>query len=136
MPVATYLKDKKKTIESKYHQVAKRFESRYQLIHRKVTSKFHQESTETEIIHSKINNLIINSRVSIQSQIKSKKKFIPIFSGLSTNKIDYIECTRGRFSGQAIQIFVREGKIIEKVYLTPKGNKISVKRHELGWQFR
>jgi len=140
MPVAIYLKDKQKKIESKYHQVAKRFESQYELIHRQVTSRFHRETTETEIIRSKINNLITKSTASIESKIKSKR-FIPIFSKTSTKKIDNfysdnLDWTRGRFSGQTIQIVVREGKIIEKVFLTPKGNRISVKRSELGIQFR
>ena len=72
MPVAIYLKDKQKKIESKYHQVAKRFESQYELIHRQVTSRFHRETTETEIIRSKINNLITKSTASIESKIKSK----------------------------------------------------------------
>ena len=140
MPVVIYLKDKQKKIESKYHQVAKRFESQYELIHRQVTSRFHRETTETEIIRSKINNLITKSTSSIESKIKSKR-FIPIFSKTSTKKIDNfysdnLDWTRGRFSGQTIQIVVREGKIIEKVFLTPKGNRISVKRSELGIQFR
>ena len=54
-------------------------------------------------------------------------------------KISYqenIDWTRGRFSGQTIQIVVRDGKIMEKVFLTPKGNKISVKRSELGLLLR
>ncbi len=140
MPVETYLKDKKK-IESKYHQVAKRFESPYGLMHRKVISRFHRDTTETEIFHSKINNLIINSTVSIQSKINSKGRFIHIFSRTSTKIIgcfysDYIDWTRGRFSGETIQIIVREGRIIEKIFLTPQGNRISVKRSELGFQFR
>ena len=140
MPVATYLKDKQKKIESKYHQVAKKFESQYELIHRKVTSKFHRETTETEVIRSKINNLITKSTVSIESKIKLNR-FISFLTKTSTNKIDNfysnnIDWTRGRFSGQTVQIVVREGKIIEKVFLTPKGNRILVKRNELGLHIR
>ena len=44
---------------------------------------------------------------------------------------DIIDWYQGRFSGQTIRIVVREGKIIEKVLSTPKGNKISVKRSSL-----
>ena len=135
MPVATYLKDKQKKIESKYHRVAKQFESKYELMHRKLTSRFHRESTEIEIIRSKINQLIIKPTLSIESEIKSKR-LIPIFSITSTKKIENIDWTRGRFSGQTIQIIVRKGKIIEKVFLTPKGKKISVKRSELGLLLR
>ena len=140
MPVATYLKEKRKKIESKYHKVAKRFESQYELIHRKVSSKFHRDVNHTEFIRSNINNLITTSTVSIESKIKLKT-FVPIFLKTSTKKIDnfYLEnvdWTRGRFSGETIQIVIREGKIIEKIFLTPKGNRISVKRSELGLRFK
>ena len=140
MLVATYLKNKQKKIESKYHQFAKRFESKYELIHRKVTSKFHREATETELIRSKINHVITQSTESIESKIKSKR-FIPVFSKTTTKRIDsfypdIIDWVQGRFSGETIRIIVREGRIIEKVFLTPKGNRISVKRSHLGLQFR
>jgi len=36
----------------------------------------------------------------------------------------YIDWTGGRFSGEIRQIFVRDGKIMEKVFLTSKGNRI------------
>ena len=135
MPVATFLKNKQKRIESKYHQVAKRIESKYELIQQKLTSKFHRESTERELIRSKIHNLIAKSTESIESKIKSEG-FSSVFSRTSFNNIDkfypdILDLIRGRFSGQTVQIIVREGKIVEKVFLTPKGNRIFVKRSEL-----
>ena len=140
MLVATYLKNKQKKIQSKYHQVAKRFESNYELIHRKVTSRFHRETTERELIRSKINNLISKSTLSLESNIKSKT-IIPIFSSSSTRHLDMfypdiIDWMRGRFSGQTIRMVVREGKIIEKVFLTPKGHRIAVKRSQLEVRLR
>ena len=137
MPVATYLKDKQKSIESKYHQVAKRFESQYELIQRKVTSRFHREGTEIELVRSSINNLITKSIAASESKRKLKRKKIPVLSKTSTKKVansfqENIDWTRGRFSGQTIQIVIRDGKIIEKVFLTPKGCRISVRRSELG----
>ena len=140
MPVATYLKNKQKKIQSKYHQVAKRFESKYELINRNLTSKFHRETTEAELIRSKINILITQSTESIESKIKSKR-FIPNFSRTSTKKnhkfyIDIIDWFQGRFSGQTIRIVVREGKILEKVFLTPKGHRILVKRSNLELRLR
>ncbi len=136
MLVATYLKKKQKKIQTKYHQVAKRFELRYELIHRNLTSRFHREKTETEFIRSKINNLITKPPASINSKIQSKK-ISSIFSKTSSQKndkfyLDIIDWIQGRFSGQTIRIIVREGKIIEKFFLTPKGNRISVKRNKLG----
>jgi len=135
MPVATFLKNKQKRIESKYHQVAKRIESKYELIQRKLTSKFHRESTETELIRSKIHNLIEKSTESSESKIKSEE-FIPVFSRKSFKNIDkfypdVLDWIQGRFAGQTVRMIVREGKIVEKVFLTPKGNRIFVKRSEL-----
>tara|TARA_Y100001968_G_scaffold328057_1_gene374414 strand:+ start:2905 stop:3423 length:519 start_codon:yes stop_codon:yes gene_type:complete len=140
MPVVTYMKNKQKNIQSKYHHFTKRFESKYELIHMKLTSRFHSESTERELIHSKINNLITQSTESIESKIKSKR-FIPFFSRTSTQKNywfypDVLDWFHGRFSGQIIRIVIREGKIIEKVFLTPKGNRIFVKRSKLELQLR
>ena len=136
MPVATYLKDKQKKIESKYHQVAKQFESKYELIHRNVTSRFHREVPEKELVRSSLNDLKPKSIVSVERERKTKIKK-SIFSKTSTKKgansyHENIDWRRGRFSGQTVQIVVRDGKIMEKVFLTPKGNKISVKRSELG----
>ena len=140
MPVATYLKNKQRNIQSKYHQVNKRFESKYELIHRKLISRFHRETTEIELIRSRINNLITQSSESIENKIRSKR-FVPVFSRTSTqtnNRLypDIMDWYQGRFSGQIIRIVVREGKIIEKVFLTPKGNKISVKRSSLDLRIR
>ena len=140
MSVAIYLKTQQRSIESKYHQVAKRFESKYELIHRKLTSKFHRKSTERELIRSKIHNLILKSTESIESKIKSEG-FIPVFSRTSFENIDnfypdILDWIQGRFSGQTVRMIVREGKITEKVLLTPKGNRIFVKRSELGLWLR
>ena len=85
MPVATYLKDKQKKIESKYHQVAKQFETKYELIHRKVTSRFHREVPEIELVRSSLNDLIKKSIASVERERKSKSK-TSIFSKTSTKK--------------------------------------------------
>ena len=140
MPLATYLKDKQKKIESKYHRVAKQFESKCELIHRKVTSRFHREVPEIELVRSSLNDLIKKSTASVERKRKSKSK-ISIFCKSSTKKVansyqENIDWTRGRFSGQTLQIIVRDGIIMEKVFLTPKGKKISVKRCELGLLLR
>jgi len=57
---------------------------------------------------------------------------MPVFYKSSTKIVDMFctnnfELIRGRFSGQTVRIFVREGEIVEKVFLTSKGNRISVK---------
>ncbi len=133
--MATCLKEKQKKIESKYHQVAKQFESKFELIHLKVTSRFHREVLEIKRVRSSLNDLIAKSTASVERKIKSKSK-TSIFSKTSTKKgfnsdQENIDWTRGRFSGQTMQIVVRDGKIMEKVFLTSKGNKISVKRNRI-----
>ena len=140
MPVVTYLKNSQKKIHSKYHQVTKRFESKYELIQRTLASRFHRETAETELIRFKINDLVTQSTESIERKIKSKI-LIPVVSRTSTKNNysfypDFIDFFQGRFSGQTIRLVVREGKIIEKVFLTPKGNRISVKRSKLELRLR
>ncbi len=140
MHVATYLKDKQRKIESKYHQVTKQFESKYELIHTKITSRFHREVNETKFIRLSINKLIKKPIVSNERKKPQKGKHL-ITPKTSTRKVvnsyqENIDWTRGRFSGQTIQIIVRDGKISEKVFLTPKGNRITVKRSELGLMLR
>ena len=138
MSFPTYLQNKQKKIESKYHQVAKQFESKYELVHQRVKSRFHSESIETEVVRSTLNNFTTKSKLSIDKKIKES---ICTLSQTFTKKVDNpyyenIDWTRGRFSGETIQVVVRDGKVIEKVFLTPKGNRISVKRSELGLWFR
>tara|TARA_Y100001968_G_scaffold104010_1_gene93984 strand:+ start:155 stop:646 length:492 start_codon:yes stop_codon:yes gene_type:complete len=140
MPVPTYLKNQKRRIESKYHQAAKRFESQYGLIHRKVTSRFHREPTKTEIIHSKIRNSLTQSTVSIERKIKSirLRAVVSTTSNMQFPKFhpDIIDWIRGRFSGETIRIVIREGNIVEKFFVTPKGNRIRVKRSKLELRLR
>ena len=138
--LSTYLKNKKKKIQSKYHQVSKRVELKYELIHRKFTSRFHRQSTETEVIRSKISNLITQSTESIENKTRLRL-FIPSISKTSTDVYiklfpDIIDWYQGRFRGQTIRIVVRDGRIIEKVFLTPKGNKIIVNRTKLFLRLR
>ncbi len=140
MPVMTYLRSKQKIIQSKYYQVTKPFESKYELIHRKLRSSFQREPAETELIRYKINNLITQSKESIESKI-NLTKFIYAFSITSTKNNDrfypdIIDWFQGRFLGHTIKIIIREGKIIEKVFVSPKGNKISVKRSKLELRIR
>ena len=135
MPVASYLKNKQKNIQSKYHLVTKRFELKYESIHRNLTSRFHRETTEKELVRSKVNSLIRQSAKSIESKIHPKRS-LPVHSRTSTRKTDIFyadiyDWFQGRFSGPVIRMVVREGKIVEKVFLTPKGNRILIKRSKL-----
>ena len=95
----------------------------------------HKEPTEEEFIRFKVNKLITKDTLSVESKIKSNR-FIPILSITSTKQLnqfypDIFDWLLGRFSGLTIRMVVREGKIVEKVFLTPKGNRICVKRSKL-----
>tara|TARA_Y100001968_G_scaffold127313_1_gene116199 strand:- start:388 stop:834 length:447 start_codon:yes stop_codon:yes gene_type:complete len=136
MPVKTYLKNKHKKLESQYQQVAKQFESTYGLIQDKVNSRLHREKIEIEVIRNKLNSLVQKSIVPTTSTTNPPKNN-PILERPSTKNLynfykENIDWTRGRFSGETVQIVVRKGQIIEKVFLTAKGTRISVKRSELG----
>ena len=135
MPVSIYLKTQQRSIESQYHQISKRFKSKYEFIHRILISMVHKEPTEEEFIRFKVNKLITKDTLSVESKIKSNR-FIPILSITSTKQLnqfypDIFDWLLGRFSGLTIRMVVREGKIVEKVFLTPKGNRICVKRSKL-----
>ena len=140
MRVVAYLTNNKKKIQSKYHRVTKHFESKYELMQRKLTSRFHRETTQTELIRLKIDDLITQSTESIERTVKSQR-LIPVCSRTSTKKSysfypDIIDWFQGRFAGETIRLVVRDGKIIEKVFLTPHGNRISVKRSKFELRLR
>ncbi len=61
---------------------------------------------------------------------------VPVVAAHAKKKNNYkedIDWTRGRFSGQVVQIIVKDGVITEKVYLSPKGSTMRVNRKELGF---
>ena len=47
MSAVIYLKNNQKKIESKYHQVTRRFDSKYELIPRQLKSWFNSETSPT-----------------------------------------------------------------------------------------
>mgnify|MGYP001498144366 CR=1 FL=1 len=136
MAVKTYLKEQHKKLESKYQTVARQLEFTYGLIQEKVTSRLHRETTDLEFIRKKLNSLVQQSIVPPTTKRESKPE-VSLFKKSSNNKADNsyqenFDWTRGRFSGEVVQIITFKGQIIEKVFLTRKGNTICVKRSELG----
>ena len=136
MIVQTYLKDKKQKLQFKYDYLAKQLESTYESIQEKVIERLNREATELELVRSNLNKLLqkstrssIPSRESQTSHLISPKSSIANTHNSSKANIDW---TRGRFSGKTLKIVVKNGQIIEKIFLTPKGTRISVKRSELG----
>ena len=136
MQIAMLVKYKKNKIESNYHKVAKQIKSQYEIVCLKFTSKFYRKISAIESSYLHYRNLN-NQFLEILQSINKIKRLIAFSSTISFQLKNYlylenIDWTRGRFSGILLKIVVREGKIIEKVFLTPKANRISVKRSELG----
>ncbi|WP_320667055.1 hypothetical protein [Prochlorococcus sp. MIT 1307] len=140
MVVPTYLKKRQEKRVSKYHLIQNNISSQYQVLKQKLSSKFHrQDKLERDGVDQSTLNFVekydfflerqdeeINIReLTMPFKALSKDKKI----SLSRNRLDW---TRGRISGTVSLIVVRDGVIIEKVFLTPKGNKVSVKRSEMG----
>ena len=136
MAVQTYLKQSKKNLGSKYQDVAKQLEATYGLIQEKVNKSFYKETIETDLLRSNLNNLFNNSMKTVDKTVDSSNTE-PILIKPSTRDLENsynenFDWTRGRLAGQVIQIVVRKGQVIEKIFLTKKGNRVSVKRSELG----
>tara|TARA_Y100001968_G_scaffold333645_1_gene397886 strand:- start:3729 stop:4172 length:444 start_codon:yes stop_codon:yes gene_type:complete len=138
MVVQTHLKQNRKTFHSKYHQVAKQVELQYGLIHKNLTSRFHRERNEIVLVRVKLGNLVKKSLIPNEKNIAVESIYTnSIFTRLGLNESqhlyeDNLDWTRGRFSGQIVKIIISKGQIIEKIFITPQGNRISVKRVELG----
>ena len=144
MVVPTYLREKQNGALSKYHRIQNQFSSKYVLIKNQVVSKFHglSQNCPESIDQSTLDfvaryDLLSDKRDEDENQkIKELMKPLEINSLNSEKKEnpkDKIDWRRGRISGKIISIVVKEGLIIEKVFLTPQGNRISIKRHELGF---
>ncbi len=113
----------------------------YRKIQGKVVSRFHvfkkEESPvalERELYFENDLPLVTQKYKPSFKEITGFDRIYKEFSASDSKRSfeDSIDWTRGRFVGTAISICVRNGVIVEKLFLTPKGNKISVKRKDLG----
>ena len=133
---STYVKQRTKRLESKYHAVKKQLESSYLVIQCRVVTKFYRENSEIEKIRDSLNRLIAKSTVPYLNNSNFKEAISA--SSISCNKEIYtsgketIDWTRGRFRGDTLHIVVKNAQIVEKLFLTPQGNIILVKRKDLG----
>ena len=143
MVVPTYLRKKQNGALSKHHRIQNQLSSKYVFIKNQVVSKFHglSQNRPENIDQSTLDfvaryDLLSDKRDEDENQkIKELMKPLEINSLNSQKKKnprDKIDWRRIRISGETISIVVKEGLIIEKVFLTPQGNRISIKRHELG----
>tara|TARA_Y100001968_G_C19331202_1_gene704403 strand:+ start:287 stop:769 length:483 start_codon:yes stop_codon:yes gene_type:complete len=130
------LQQKPKTLKSKYHQFKNKLESSYGAIRGTVSSKLDQRKQKVNDVRNSLNKLIEKSsspylekpilkiRINIKTSTTAKD--------IKTNYEESIDWTRGRIKGELIQVIIKEGVIVEKAFITPKGSLIIVKRHELG----
>ena len=127
---------------TKFHSFKTKFSSKYWRFQGKVFSKFHsrhigafaeRKRFKFDLDHHP-NLLLVKNEKCAQKDIETIRNLeqglaISIKQKSFQERLDW---TRGRFSGVAIGIIVRNGLIVEKVYVTPKGTRILVKRSELG----
>ena len=142
MAIPTYLKAKQKRAFSKYHRLHEEISSTYGLIRHHFFNRFYGfnkyhytkiERTTLDFVAK--HELLSISTEGLDAQRKDRFKTLVLISALKTYFGSYSEpvnWTRGRISGKVISIVVKDGQIAEKIYLTSKGNKVSVKRNQLG----
>tara|TARA_Y100001968_G_C19440642_1_gene762324 strand:- start:2778 stop:3197 length:420 start_codon:yes stop_codon:yes gene_type:complete len=132
MAAKTYVKEKTRTLNAKYFEVRQHIQVNYRNIQRSIGSKFHRENTELDRIRGSLNHLIQKSAAPYLNENQLDIHSLSTKSESHTTSKDNIDWTRGRFAGKVVKIIVLNGKIVEKTFLTPKGNLIVVNRKELG----
>ena len=134
MPINTNLIQKTRHFSSRYQRFSRQFGSKYGSIQGKLVSKFHRERNDIKLFHGKFNNIFkLSWRSKLGNLVFLNLRDILSYSKKIENHYkERTNWTRRRFVGQAIQIIVKDGQIIQKVFVTPKGNVIKIKRSELG----
>ena len=127
--------------QTKFHVFKKTVSTTCKQFQGSVCSRFHVWSTDdiplVEKITLKLDRSVLFSRKKYQQE-QRKLAIFRIFSQAPSNAVfkntykESLDWTRGRFSGTAIAITIKNGVISEKVFLTPKGTRIAVQRTELG----
>lgn len=136
MVQAVFVKEKGIKIQSKFHLIKNKIGSKYSNVQSTLFSKFHEAN------NSKPNSIHVNlytfkqfvgdsalQRIRLKSFTNSFLNLIPKKGNQGKSKINW---TRRRFTGKLISIKIENGLIMEKVFITPKGNIISVSRNSLG----
>ena len=135
------LKEKEKTVHSKYHDIREHLETTYELIQGKVFSKFHEKNyipqlttkmddSELRLFASKFSSLL--PKQTAKDFFECFERRLNIYKKSLAAINDNINWSRGRFKGELKKITLKDRIIIEKTFSTPKGSTIVVKRSELG----
>ena len=142
MVVPAYLKERQKRTFSKYHRFQNLFSSQYTLIKNELVSKFHifGKKRLENIDRSTFDFVARYDLLSIKRDEEDNQKIKELMQPVKINNFELdnlnfqenIDWRRGRILGDIVSIVVNEGLIIEKVFLTPRGSRVLVKRTELG----
>ena len=142
MAIPIYLKRRQRKTISKYHQIQGKVSFEYQSLKREFASKFHRfKNIDNTQIDQDTLEFVSKQDVPLAAQDYLKKIFrsglinpikssVNAFKGKGNGSLK--DWTRGRIEGRLMSIVVMEGVIVEKVFSTPKGNRISVQLHQLG----
>lgn len=141
MGLAIHSQKKEEPSQIQFHFFKKTVSTTCKQFQGRVFSKFHvwskEDSPLVERITLKLDRSLLLSRKKKQQE-RRKLGILRIFCKAPSNAVlkntykESLNWTRGRFSGNAIAITVKNGVIIEKVFLTSNGTRIAVKRSELG----
>ena len=140
MVVPVYLKQRHERTISKYHRMQGEISSKYQLLRQKINPRFHRwyQFKDKQVDQSTIDfvakydfPLEENDELDINDERMKSPKDLSFFSEEPKSRTS-LNWSRGRISGKVIFILMNQGEIIEKVYLTPKGSQITVRKDELG----
>ena len=140
--VGTYTKKQQKDVRSKYHLLINHLESTYELVQEQVFSKFHSSANLSNPCKLDSKHTSIEIKKDFYSRYL-KKTFLTSLMRLDAKGGDLarytmnlrersINWTRGRFNGDIEKIILKDGLIIEKTFITTKGQRIKVHRSELG----
>ena len=142
MIIPAYLQKRQKRASSRYHRFQDEISAKYSLVKNQVSSKFHgwKKHQSRQVEKSTLDFVVKYDLLSLKREAHEIKKIEELMKPVDTlNSLSYKTPSRephnwkrGRITGHAVSIVVRDGKIVQKVYLTAKGNKISVKRNQLG----
>jgi len=140
MAIKARIKSNQEVFRSQYSLIKGQVESTCALIQGELLSKFHKANNINSTEKKRRKREAISNFIEKPSSRYLEKPLLKISISLipdtkqrqATYSKENIDWTRGRFKGKIEKIVIRGGLINEKIYLTPKGNRISIKRGELG----
>ena len=139
MVLAAKPKTNPKELKTKYHQLKQQLEATYGLMQGRIISKFntYDDSYKLDKTRSLLKRLIEKSSAAYLNERLIKEHLsLKDYSKRNRNQNNYkeeISWTRNRFNGELVQIVIEKGLVVEKVFKTPKGSLIIIKRSELGF---